>query len=149
MTPTDEQVERVARAIQLAEASSLKIEGFYYANHPGGPHVIRDFRTDPRGVTIWVGEEREAYSRKLERLKLEHISRAAIAALQPQDGQAARIIVLESRQRVLLKALERIAGEYTDKNVRISDDDISIRDHVEYINSLASTARAALGGDAP
>lgn len=43
------------------------------------------------------------------KISSREVARAAIAALQPQDGLAARIEALESRQRVLLEALEPFA----------------------------------------
>jgi hypothetical protein len=80
--PHERALEAAKVALQKAEDSALKIEGFYYVNHPGGPHVIRDFRTDRNGPVLWIGEEREHYNRELERLKLDHIARAAVTAYQ-------------------------------------------------------------------
>lgn len=87
---TDEQVERVAKAIEEAQDRYHTDFGLHDYSSYGRPHphVMRDYRIREGSQAIFVGDDEDEAMAFYTRHRRHTIARAAIAALHPaqQDG---------------------------------------------------------------
>ena len=89
--PTDEQLDRIAAAIEAAQCPGregpygLYDYGYSNPNPPDEPYCVRDFR-DTRaaryGMTVFRSADRATAETKFEELTRRHVARAAWNALQ-------------------------------------------------------------------
>jgi lysozyme family protein len=94
LTPTDEEVEAVAAAIDRARCAGREgpYGGYDYSGYGvSKPYVVRDFRdpaSDAYGSAVFESDDRSEAEAVFEQLTQSHIARAAIEALDAVRGKA-------------------------------------------------------------